>query len=348
MKILIIGGTGIISTPMTRFLAERGDEVTLYNRGKSRAEQVPRGVKQIVGDRKDYPVFEKQVAEAGYFDCVIDMIGFMPEEAESAIRAFKGGLVGQYIFCSTVDVYTKQVKNYPVKEGDETNPLPSFPYAYNKAACENLLFDAYERGILNVTIIRPAATYSELRFPGVHSFGGGTYHLDRLHKGKPIITHGDGSSIWVECHSEDVARAFINAVGNRKTFGKAYHVTGEEWMTWDRVWRTLAEAIGAPEPRFVHIPTDLMVKIAPQLASWCSENFQYNNIFDNTAARADLGFKYTISWREGVRRYIDWVDKHEGKFEDSDNYLFYDRIIEAWERLSVSMAHELKGVEGIK
>lgn len=345
MKVLIIGGTGNISTPITKILVDRGDEVTVYNRG-NRQSRVPETVKLITGDRRNYSEFEKQMASAGRFDCVIDMIGFIPEEVESAIRVFRGR-TKQYIFCSTVDVYTKQAKNYPIKEDAEKKPFNSFPYAFDKAICENLLFEAHKQGAFNVTIFRPAQTYSEGGSPLVHAFRGGTYNIDRLRKGKPIIIQGDGSSIWVACHSDDVARAFVNAVGNKDSFGKAYNVTGEELMTYNYYWKSFAEVMGAPEPKIVHIPTDLLGKIAPELASWCVENFQYNNIFDNSAARKDLDFQYRVTWKEGVKRCLDWLEEY-GEIEDSDNYDFYDEIIEAWERLTNVMSLELKGKEGIK
>jgi len=341
MKILIIGGTGTISTPLTRYLIERGEEITLYNRGLTQPE-APAETRHIRGDRTNFAAFEAQMKEAGDFDYVIDMICFLSEEAESAVRAFKGR-TGHYIFCSTVDVYTKPAKFYPITEDHQRNPFSSFPYAFEKAKCENIFFEAYHRGDFLLSIIRPGATYREGGGP-VHPFRGGTYNLDRLRRGKPIILHGDGNSIWSACHSEDVARAFVGAIGNTKTYGNAYHVTGEEWMTWNYYWQSTAEVMGVSPPVIVHIPTDLLQRIAPRLSSWCVENFQHNNIFDNTAARNDLGFRYTITWKEGVRRSLKWLDEHGG-LENSGNYPFYDRIIQAWEKLGERMAQELKDID---
>ena len=220
MRVLIIGGTGLISTAITRFLVERGDDVTLYNRGQTDAD-IPEGYDTITGNRKDYAAFEAQMAEAGNFDAVIDMIGFIPADVESAIRAFHGN-IGQFIFCSTVDVYTKPAQRYPIREDAARQPMPSFPYAYNKATCERLLEAAHERGDFPVTIIRPAHTYGEGRGL-IHSFGlGGAYYFHRIRNGKPIITHGDGFSLWAACHRDDVGRAFAEAVCHEKTFGKGY------------------------------------------------------------------------------------------------------------------------------
>ena len=198
MKVLIIGGTGLISTAITRTLIARGDNVVLYNRGQTAAD-IPEGCTTIIGNRKDYSAFEAQMAEAGSFDAVIDMIGFGPADVESAIRAFRGN-IGQFIFCSTVDVYTKPARRYPIREDAERQPRQFFPYAYNKAKCERLLEEAHERSYFPVTIIRPAHTYGEGRGL-IHSFGlGGAYYFNRIRLGKSIITHGDGSSLWAACH----------------------------------------------------------------------------------------------------------------------------------------------------
>jgi nucleoside-diphosphate-sugar epimerase len=337
MNVLIIGGTGLISTAITRFLVERGDDVTIYNRGKRTAD-VPSNIKRIQGDRKDYGAFEKQMSKLKHFDCVIDMVCFLPEDAESAIRAFTKR-TEQYVFCSTVDVYTKPAKRYPITEVAEKQPNLSFPYALNKAKCERILFNAHQHGDINLTVIRPAYTYGE-GAGIVHTFGWGTYLLDRIRRGKPVIIHGDGTSFWAACHRDDVGRAFANSAGNKKAFGKAYHLTGEEWMTWDRYHQVIAEAMGAPSPRLVHVPTDFLGKIAPQQAEWCVENFHFNNIYDNSAARADLWFRYTVPWVTGVRRVVNWLEQHDG-IENSDVYLFYDRIIDAWEHLSENMKQEL-------
>ena len=327
MRTLIIGGTGLISTAITRLLVERGDEVTVYNRGQREAP-VPAGVKRILGDRKSYASFERQMAEAGPFDCVIDMVCFLPEEAESDVRAFSRR-VGQLIFCSTVDVYGKPARGYPYREDEPRRALGT--YGINKVRCERVFEAAHERGDLAVTLIRPAHTYGESGSI-LHTLGWDTYSIDRIRQGLPIIVHGHGQSLWVSCHIDDVGPAFVAASGNPKTFGKAYHVTGEEWQTWNQYHEGVADALGAPRPTLIHIPTDLLSKAAPKQASVCAINFQFDNIFDNAAAHADLEVQSPGPGVEGVRRPVAWLDEH-GRIQDSTQYPFYDRIIAAWERL---------------
>jgi nucleoside-diphosphate-sugar epimerase len=340
MKVLIVGGTGLISTGITRMLVERGDAVTVYNRGKRQAD-IPQ-VTRIAGDRTDYAAFETQMAEARTWDAVIDMVAFVPEDVESAIRAFRGR-TAQYVFCSTVDVYTKPAVRYPIREDAERKPSPTFPYALNKARCEALLEEAHAQGEFVSTTIRPAWTYAE-GGSVLHPFGWSSYFIDRLRKGRPVVVPGDGTSFWAACHRDDVARAFVAALGNPQTYGRGYHVTGEEWLTWNDHMRIVAEAAGGPDPEVVPIPTQLLGRVLPKRAEWCVENFHYNNIFDNSAAREDLGFRYTIPYAEGARRMVAWLDEH-GSIEDSDAHPFYDRLIAAWRDAGEGMAAALHDLE---
>jgi nucleoside-diphosphate-sugar epimerase len=337
MKILIIGGTGLISTAITRELQARGEEVIHYNRGQVDA-QLETTPPTIHGDRKEFTAFERQIAEADRFDCVIDMICFQPQEAESAVRAFRGR-TDHFIFCSTVDVYTKPSPRYPITEDVERQPRPSFPYAYAKAQCERIFEEAHSRGDFPVTIIRPAYTYGEGR--GIlHSFLRGMYYLQRIREGRPIIVHGDGTSLWASCHRDDVGRAFANAVGNPRTLGKAYHTASPEWLSWNQYHQQVAQAMGVPGPELVHIPTDLMFEILPAEAEWCRENFQYNNIFDNRAAEDDLDFRYTIAWMEGVRRVVAWLDEG-GRITGADEPPFYQRLLDSWRQVGAEMQARL-------
>lgn len=342
MNILMIGGTGLISSPMTRLLVERGDQLTHYNRGKADLYPAPPEVRQIQGDRTDYATFEQQMTEAGTFDVVIDMVGYLPEDGESVVRAFRGR-TGHFIFCSTVDIYQKPATRYPVTEAEPYGGLNA--YSANKIKIEQTLLAAHERGDFPVTIIRPAYTYGEGRGP-IHSLGGRTSYLDRIRKGKPIVVHGDGSSFWTACYRDDVARAFVNATGRAHTFGRAYHTPGEEWMTWNLYHQRVAEAMGAPQPELVHIPSDSLAKAAPTRARVVVENFQFNNIFDSSAARADLDFRSTLSWVEGVQRMVSWLDEHK-RMENSDDDPLEDRLIAAWRQAGDGLVQALEQSGGI-
>lgn len=342
MKLLVIGGTGNISTAITRGLQTQGHDLTLFRRQPDRPAWLRPNVKVLTGDRRDHAAFERQLAGLGPWDCVIDMIAFEPADAESDIRVF-GGRTRQFIFCSTVDVYDKTPSRYPVEDDHaRLAARPSFAYGWKKAECEARLWAAHARGDFALTVLRPTFTYNETWSPGIHAFGGQTYHLDRLIKGKPIILHGDGSSIWVATHRDDTAGAFLGAIGNERAFGQAYQVTGDEWMTHRHIWRTLARLLAAPEPDFVCIPTDVLGRLAPHEAEWCVENFQYNNIFDNSRAKRELGFRYTITFEEGASRCLDWL-RANGRIEDSAAHPFYDRVVDVWRRHTAAMTQEIGG-----
>lgn len=339
MRVLIIGGTGLISTATTRALLERGDEVVHFNRGKN---SVPEAVQTIVGDRTDYAAFEQQMREAGYFDCVIDMVAYEPADAASAVRAF-AGRVGQFIFCSTVDVYDKREATYPQRA--DAPRAGRNDYGRKKVECEEIFEAAQRRGDFSLTILRPAQTYRDpslIVFP----FGWGNAWVDRLRKKRPIIVHGDGTSLWCAANADDVGPAFARAAGNPNACKKAYNVTGEEVLTWNDMYRKAARIIGAPEPNLVHIPTDFLMLVAPKQASILGENFSHPNIFDNAPAQHDLGFGYTVTFEEGFRRGYEWHEQNN-KIEDADTAdPAHDRVLELWQRLTSRVQSQIVSADG--
>jgi nucleoside-diphosphate-sugar epimerase len=340
MKVLIIGGTGNISTPITKALMAKGVDLTLFNYDQQSPDWL-KNVRVITGDRTERAAFEQKLSGLGPWDCVIDMVCYEPADAECDVRVFRGR-TKQFIFCSTVDVYGKTPAGYPVtEENAEFDARPSFPYGYKKMICEQTMWEAHQRGDFALTVCRPTFTYNEAWSPGVHTFGGQSYHLDRLRKGQPIIMHGDGMSIWTASYRDDTASGLVGAVGNEKAFGQAYQLAGEEWMTHNHIWRTIARLLGAPEPDFVYIPTDLLGRLAPKQAEWCVENFRYNNIFSNAKAKRDLGFRYTFSFETGVQKCLDHLTRHN-LIEDSAKHPFYDRLVEAWRRHTGALAEEFR------
>ncbi len=333
MKVLIIGGTGLISSSIVRRLVARGDDISVLNRGQA-WRGIPGGVRRLAVDRHDLGSFEAAVTSGAPWDAVIDMICYHPDEASEAARVMPGR-TRQYVMTSTIDVYQKPATRYPYTESEPYGGIGD--YAIDKVACERILWEAHERGKLPLTVIRPAATYGDRHLP-VHSLGRRTSYLDRLRRGKPIVVHGDGSSFWVSCHADDVASAFEGALGNDRTIGRSYHAAGEEWLTWNQHHAIVAEAIGAPPPTIVHIPTDVLARLAPRRTEVVAQNFQFNNIFDNTAAHTDLGFRYTIPLREGLPGWYRSLED-AGLIEDSDEDRLEDALIDAWTR-GVDLASE--------
>lgn len=321
MDVLIVGGTGLISTGITRQLVDAGHEVTCFTRGETE-DRVPDAVSFVHGDRNDDADLRAAREEVDP-DVVIDMVCFGPDQARSAIEVFDG--IEQYIFCSTVDVYHRPPATNPVTEDAPREP-PVSEYGENKAAAEDVFFDAHGDAFA-ATVLRPWSTYGE-GGPVLHTFGTDCYYLDRIRKGKPIVVHGDGSSIWGPCHRDDVAAAFVNAVGNETAYGEAYHVTSEENVSWNQYHRIVAEAMDAPEPELVHVPTDQLVEAVPDRTGMLVDHFQFSTVFDNAKARRDLDFEYTIEFEDGIARTIEWLEERDriDPWDDGND----DAVIEAW------------------
>lgn len=321
MKVLFIGGTGLISTSIARQLLDSGHEVVLFNRGQSE-NRLPDGAQEMRGDRKDYANFEKAF-DGQSFDVVVDMVAFTPDDSRSAIRAFKGK-TAQFVHCSTVCVYSGPTEQLPTTETEPYHSIGN--YGKNKIECEKILLEA-NGADFPVTMMRPSHSYGE-GGQLTRSWGAASSFVTRMRDGKPMVVHGDGTSLWASCHVDDVARGFIGTFGNSKTFGQAYQITGDEWMTWNTYYRQVAEVLGKQfEP--VYIPTDVLGEVAPKLTGGTHEIFEWPSIFDNSKLKRDTDYTgQTISWREGAWRNIQWLDQN-GKIkpEDSD---YEDRLIAAW------------------
>lgn len=327
MNVLFIGGTGLISTSISRLLLAQGHGVTLFNRGKSE-NRLPEGAEEIRGDRKDYAAFEKTFADKSY-DVVVDMVAFHPDDSASAVRAF-AGRCKQFIHCSTVCVYSGSVSQIPTTE---TEPYHSIGgYGKNKILCEQLLLEAFEKQQFPVTIMRPSHSYGEgggvIRAFG--SYGYMEQFVDRLRKGKPIIVPGDGNSLWASCHVDDVARGFVGVMDNPKALGQAYNITGDEWITWNTYHEQVAQVVGGTFSP-VHIATDTLREVCPDWANSAYEIFEWPSVFDNSKIKRDTNYTgQTVSFKEGVRRTVDWLEA-KGRIVDSDTEDYEDRLVAAYQ-----------------
>lgn len=343
MRILVIGGTGVISTPFVALAAAEGHRVTVLNRGHTAVRvpdrALPFNVELILADRYHAGEFADAVATAGTFDVIVDMITFSPEQATGLVHAVRGRC-GQLVFCSTVDVYDKPPRRYPIPDDAPRGGLGQ--YATDKTQCEAILGDAEARGEINLTVLRPAHTYGD-QGAVIHSLGFGTEFLDRLRRGKPVIVHGDGQSLWASCRAEDVAQGFVGALGNAATFGRGYTLASPEWLTWRDYIRQLAAAMDAPEPTIVPIPTETLMRAVPDRARIAQDNFQFDNVFEISAAQRDLGFAPRIGFAEGMRRTVRWLTDHDA-IRNSDLDSSYDQLVSTWHEAEVQFgqkfAHE--------
>jgi nucleoside-diphosphate-sugar epimerase len=325
MRALFIGGTGVISTAVSRMAIAAGTELYLLNRGL-RAADLP-GSRSMTADihRPD----EVRVALEGLeFDVVVDWIAYTPDDIERDLALFRGR-TGQYVFISSASVYEKPPSTYLITE---STPLgnPYWEYSQGKIACEERLMRARREEGLPVTIVRPSMTYD--RSLPIALGGWGTYTLaDRLVQQAPIIVHGDGSSLWVVTHADDFARGFVGLLGNERALGHAFHITSDEVLTWNQIYQTIAEGLGV-EPNIVHIPSDFIARVAPQMAGSLLGDKTWSVVFDNSKIKTFVpGFEATIPFRDGIRRTLEWFAEDERRRNvDEEVNAEMDRILRAY------------------
>jgi nucleoside-diphosphate-sugar epimerase len=307
MKVLFIGGTGIISAAVSRMAVAQGFELTLLNRG-SRMARLP-GSHELVAD-VHRPDDVRAALQGAEFDVVVDWIAYGPEDVERDLALFRGR-VGQYVFISSASAYEKPPTSYLITE---STPLgnPFWDYSRGKIACEERLMQAYRDERFPVTIVRPSMTY-DANLP-IAVGGWGTYTLaDRLLRGRPIIVHGDGSSLWVVTHADDFARGLLGLLGDRRAVGQAFHITSDEVLTWNQIYETIADALGV-EARIVHVPSDFIVRVAPEMSGSLLGDKTWSVVFDNSKVKAFVpGFHAEITFREGIRRTLEWFGADESR-----------------------------------
>jgi nucleoside-diphosphate-sugar epimerase len=322
MRVLFIGGTGFISTAASRMAISRGFEFYLLNRG-SRVADIP-GSRTLVADIQR-PEEVRAVLQGLDFDAVVDWIAYTADDVERDISLFRGR-TKQYVFISSASAYQKPPQHYLISE---STPLynPFWEYARGKIACETRLMQAYRDEGFPVTIVRPSMTYDS-NLP-IALGGWGTYTLaDRLLKGLPIIVHGDGSSLWVVTHADDLARGLLGLLGNERALGEAFHITSDEVFTWNQIYQHIAEALGV-EAKVVHIPSDFIARVAPQLTGSLFGDKTWSVVFDNSKIKKFVPeFQATVTFRDGIRRTLDWFAADEKRRRvDETVHAEMDRIL---------------------
>ena len=332
MKILFIGGTGTISMAITRLLAERGDELYLLNRG-SRNSELPANVRTITADIGNEADTAAKL-EGMEFDCVGEFIGFVPQQLERDYRLFKGK-TKQFIYISSASAYLKPPKGYLITE--ET-PLvnPYWEYSRNKKACEDYLMERYRRDGFPVTIVRPSHTYDERSVPlGVHGNGGSWQVVKRIKEGKQVIIHGDGTSLWTITHNSDFAKAYVGLIGNEKAIGEAFHITTDESLSWNEIYKAITDALGT-ELKPYYVSSQMLADMSSYDFTGSLIGDKSNSvIFDNSKVKSLMpDFKAEVSAAEGIRRTVEYVLAHpEFQNEDKEFDEWCDKVIAACEKM---------------
>lgn len=339
MTALFIGGTGTISSAITRLVAQtQGWQLYLLNRGTHNSE-VPEGVINLTADINNEAEVKKLLGDMK-FDVVCDFIGFVPEQVERDIRMFRGR-TRQYMYISSASAYQKPLASPYITEG---TPLsnPHWEYSRNKIACEELLMHHYRNEGFPVTIIRPSHTYCERSVPvAVHGEKGSWQVLKRMLEGKPVIIPGDGTTLWTVTHNSDFAKAFVGLMGNAHAIGETFQITGDESLTWNQIYETVAQALGV-ELHPYHVASDFLAAVGSQydLEGNLIGDKAHTVIFDNTKLkRAVPGFCATTRFDQGVRMVIDNVLRHpELQTPDPEFDAWCDAVIAAQEQAKKSFA----------
>ncbi len=323
LKILFIGGTGIISSACARLCAEKGHDLFLLTRGKSERE-IPRGVKHLIGDISDRTSM-RSLLKKHEWDAVVDFIAYTPEQAQRDIELF-AGKTKQYVFISSASAYQKPPARLPITE-DMPLKNPFWAYAQNKIYCEEILMKAYRDNDFPVTIVRPSHTYDEQTLP----LKGGYTTIARLKQGKPVIIHGDGTSLWTLTHHEDFARGFTQLLGNRLAIGEAFHITSDEILTWNQIAEIIAEAADA-EPKVINIPSEVLAQYDKEWAGSLLGDKSHCLIFDNSKIKKFAPeFRTAIPFSQGAREIVNWYEEHpEKKIADPYWDSLFDRIVADW------------------
>jgi nucleoside-diphosphate-sugar epimerase len=324
LRVLFIGGTGIISSACARLAVERGVELHLLTRGRSSLRPVPAGVVVHEADVRD-PGSVRRALGDREFDAVVDWVAFTPEHVQADVDLF-AGRAGQYVFISSASAYQTPPSRLPVTE---STPLrnPVWAYSQAKIACEDVLVAAYRETGFPATIVRPSHTYDAASVP----FDGGWTVVDRMRRGAEVVVHGDGTSLWTITHNTDFARGFVGLLGRAEAIGEAFHITSDEAPTWNRIYTAMAEAAGA-EPRLVHVPSDAVMAVDAGWGAGLLGDKAHSMVFDNAKVRRLVpDFVATVPFERGAREIVEWHDAHpEHKAVDARMDALMDRLVEAY------------------
>ncbi|MCQ2195701.1 MAG: NAD-dependent epimerase/dehydratase family protein [Paludibacteraceae bacterium] len=331
MKALFIGGTGTISTAITKQLAASGCELYLLNRG-SRNDILPPNVQTITADINDETLVAEKLSNHS-FDVVCDFIGFTPEHVQRDYRLFKGK-TRQYIFISSASAYQKPLGDYRITEG---TPLsnPYWEYSRNKIACEEFLLKKYREEGFPITIVRPSHTYDNRSVPlGVHGKNGSWQVIKRMMEGKPVIIHGDGTSLWTMTHNSDFAQAFIGLMGNIHAIGQAFQITSDETLTWNQVYQTIADCLNV-ELKAYHVSSEFLDAVGSNydLKGSLIGDKANSVVFDNTKLKQAVPhYCATVRFDQGIKETINNIlSNKELQKEDPEFDQWCDKVINALE-----------------
>ncbi len=333
MKLLFIGGTGLISSACSDLAVAQGHELFILNRSLSKKYPLPDEATLLQADIYKEEARLASLLAGHHFDAVVDFIAYTVEDIERGLRLFRSR-TDQFVFISSASAYQKPVRNYLITE--ET-PLenPYWEYSQNKIACENKLMQAYREEGFPVTIVRPSLTYGLTQIPfAVGSWQHPWTVIDRMKRGKKVIVPGDGTSLWVMTWNGDFAKGMAGLLGNPNAIGEAFQITSDEVLTWEQIYLEAYRALGVA-PNLVHIPSDLIAQYWPHAYGSLIGDKSNSAVFDNRKIKRFVpGFTCEMNWSEGLRRALAWFESHpEYQTIDGELDSIFDHLIEAYGRV---------------
>jgi nucleoside-diphosphate-sugar epimerase len=305
MKVLFIGGTGVISSACSALCLEKGIDLYLLNRGIS-IREIPKAAKIIKSDIRDINQV-KSLLEDKYFDVVVDWIAYNPSHINNDFELFRDK-TSQFIFISSASAYQKPPVRLPITE-DIPLINPFWKYSHLKIECEELLLSLHKRFNFPVTIVRPSHTYDKTKVP----LSGGYTTINRMLKNKKIIIHDNGKSLWTLTHHKDFAMGFIGLLGKPETIGEAYHITSDEVLTWNKIYEIFGNILGL-EPEIVHIPSEFIHKYDTEWGEGLLGDKAYDTIFDNKKIKTiNPEYQAKIPFATGAEEIIKWYSADESR-----------------------------------
>jgi nucleoside-diphosphate-sugar epimerase len=302
LRVLFIGGSGVISSACCKLAVQRGIDLYALNRGRSWLRPLPDEVGVLLGDVRN-PAAVAEALRGREFDVVVNWVAYIPDHVEADLERFRGR-VGQYIFISSASAYQAPPIRLPITE---STPLrnPYWQYSRDKIACEDRLVRAYREEGFPVTIVRPSHTYDKTSVP----FYGGWTVVDRMRQGKPVVVQGDGTSLWTLTHSDDFAKGFVPLLGSARVVGEAFHITSDDVLTWNLITTILANAAGV-EPDIVHVASDAIAAADPAWGDKLLGDSAHSMVFDNSKLRAVVpGYVATVTLEQAAREIVSWHDE---------------------------------------
>lgn len=326
MKVLFIGGTGTISMAISRLLLSEGHSLYLINRG-SRNTGLSGNLTELKADINDEAAVAELIQNLD-FDVVADFIAFVPGQLERDYRLFKNK-TKQFIYISSASAYQKPLSDYRINEG---TPLanPYWEYSRNKIAGEEYLMKLYREEGFPVTIVRPSHTYDERSVPlGVHGDNGSYAVIKRMMEGKPVIIHGDGTSLWTLTHNTDFAKGFVGLLGNIHAIGEAVQITSDESVTWNQIYEIIADSLGV-KLNALHVSSEFLDTCSNYDFAGSLLGDKANTVvFDNSKLKKLVpGFTATMRADQGIRSTVEYVLSHpECQKEDPDFDAWCDKVV---------------------